>query len=236
MKTIFVVTEGPTETNFVKFVLSSQFSPNKCVFIPTTVVTKTDHKAGKVYKGGITTFEKAKNTIINTLKQAQNSDSIVTTMFDYYGLPSDTPGMEASKNLKDPYKKVEAIENEITNYFSAFNNFLPYIQLHEFESLIFTSIDKLKEIYFEDKYDLTSLYKAIEEIKNPELINNSYETAPSKRILSCIPDYDKITSGIEVLLNTDFQKIRNKCQHFDSWIKKLEELVGWIWKKTNSEK
>lgn len=44
---------------------------------------------------------------------AKNSDSYVTTMFDFYGLPMDMPGVADAKRMNNPYEKVELIENEI---------------------------------------------------------------------------------------------------------------------------
>lgn len=46
MKKIFVVTEGQSETNFVKRVVALYFA-DKCILIPNTVVTKVDHRKGK---------------------------------------------------------------------------------------------------------------------------------------------------------------------------------------------
>lgn len=50
MKKIFVVTEGQSETNFVNRVMTPYFA-NRCVLILNTVITKTDSKHGKTYKG-----------------------------------------------------------------------------------------------------------------------------------------------------------------------------------------
>ena len=50
---------------------------------------------------------------------------------------------------------------------------------------------------------------------NPELINNSPNTAPSKRILKVIPAYDKTVTGVEILRKISLNKLRQKCQHFN---------------------
>ena len=62
--------------------------------------------------------------------------------------------------------------------------------------------------------------------QNPELINQGHETAPSKRILKEIPEYDKVTSGVSVAECIGLDTLRQKCAHFDQWLTKLERLVN----------
>ncbi len=61
---------------------------------------------------------------------------VFTTMFDLYALPDDFPGYEAAKAIGEPYARVAALE---TAFAEAINDsrFIPYIQLHEFEALLF---------------------------------------------------------------------------------------------------
>ena len=223
MKIIHVVCEGQTEANFVKNVLSVNFLERGIYFNPIIVITKTDNKTGRLHKGGISSFSKIKRTLEGTLSLIKNENTFVTTMFDYYHMPTDTPGFSQASKKKNPYEKVEVIEEQIlTTYQNYKNKFIPYLQLHEFETLIFTNLDKLSEKYFE--YDIKKLINCLDKIKNPELINNSEQTAPSKRIIECIPCYDKVHMGVEILKETDFEEIRKKCRHFNEWITKLESI------------
>jgi len=57
---------------------------------------------------------------------------------------------------------------------------------------------------------------------NPELINDSPETAPSKRL--AVTPYRKTTHGPNIVKEIGLENIRNKCQGFDNWIGLLEEL------------
>ena len=111
MKKIFVVTEGQSETNFVNRVMAPYFA-NRCVLIPNTVITKTDSKHGKTYKGGVTNYDQIRNTLLKTLaSSSKNKDSYVTTMFDFYRLPTDVPGVADVGKVNNPYEKVELIES-----------------------------------------------------------------------------------------------------------------------------
>lgn len=224
MKKIFVITEGQSETNFVNKVMMPYFA-GRCILIPNTVVTKTDIKYGKMYKGGVSDYNQIRKTLSKALSSAASDpDSYVTTMFDFYGLPTDVPGVLDAEKENDPYEKVRIIEKAILEnekYDEYF--FFPYIELHEFEAMIFSDVTKLEEAYFE--YNLASLKECVNEQSNPELINNGEETAPSKRIINCIKNYDKANVGVDVLGKIGIENIARKCRHFADWMKRIEERI-----------
>jgi len=224
MKRIFVVTEGQSETNFVNKVMVPYFA-GRCILIPNTVVTKTDNRHGKTYKGGVVNYGQIRNTLLKTLAGASKSENTyVTTMFDFYRLPVDVPGIGDAEKTNDPYGKVELIERGILKeegYDGRF--FFPYIELHEFEAMLFSDITKLEEAYFE--YDLTALKECVKIQSNPELINDGAETAPSKRIINCIHCFDKANVGVDVLEKIGIEEIAEKCRHFSEWMKKIEDRI-----------
>ncbi len=217
MQRIYVVHEGQSETNFVNRVLNPFFLPLNKNLIPTTVLTKVDEKKGKVHKGGIANYSKARTTILKDLAYIKNDDVLVTTMFDLYALPPDTPGKSEADKILDPYQKVSCIEKSMFD-FEGLNKpvYNPYIQLHEFEALLFSDLDYLAKQYFE--YDIQPLIDCLSIKKNPELINDGADTAPSKRIISCIPNYDKATDGVSVLEKIGIDNLCRSCKHFSEWI------------------
>lgn len=224
MKKVFVVTEGQSETNFVNRVMMPYFS-GRCILIPNTIITKIDNRHGKMYKGGVANYDQIRNTLLKTLANSSKSEnSYVTTMFDFYRLPKDVPGAAAAEKVNDPYEKVELIEREILKtegYDGRF--FFPYVELHEFETMIFSDVTKLEEAYFE--FDLTELKKCVKMQSNPELINGGAETAPSKRILNCINCFDKANVGVDILAKIGIENIMKKCHHFSEWMKRIEERI-----------
>ena len=152
---------------------------------------------------------------------------IFTTMFDLYALPNDFPGYEVAKALGEPYKRVAALE---TAFAKAINDerFIPYIQLHEFEALLFCGIEHLAKRYPGCEGRCEQLRKDLEKAGNPELINNSPKTAPSKRIIKAIEgdkkrhyNYNKPVTGKEVTKSVGIDGLRTQCKHFDEWIEKL---------------
>ena len=64
----------------------------------------------------------------------------------------------------------------------------------------------------------------ISEYVNPEEINSSPETAPSKRILSIDRGYNKVLQGNLIALNVGIDDMLAKCPRFSFWISRLLEL------------
>ena len=58
---------------------------------------------------------------------------------------------------------------------------------------------------------------------NPEAINDSIETAPSKRLLKQT-GYRKTTHGPNIAREIGIEKIREMCRGFNDWLSRLEEL------------
>ena len=58
----------------------------------------------------------------------------------------------------------------------------------------------------------------------PEEINDSPQTAPSKRIKSLIASYEKPLMGTLGALEIGLLKIRKECKLFDAWLSNLESI------------
>lgn len=132
-------------------------------------------------------------------------------MFDYYGLPNDAPGID-SGNVTD-------IERGIAEKIGA-SNLIVYLSKHEFESLLFSDVGCFKELYPDAVYKLEKIRN---EFPTPEDINNSIETAPSKRICRSIPDYKKSIDGTSIAMKIGVEKMILECPHFKKWIETIIE-------------
>jgi hypothetical protein len=60
---------------------------------------------------------------------------------------------------------------------------------------------------------------------SPEDINDSPETAPSKRILAAMSGYQKTFHGPLIACDIGIDPMRAACPHFDQWLRALEGLV-----------
>ena len=101
--------------------------------------------------------------------------------------------------------------------------FIQYIQLHEFEGLLFCDVSAFLNSFDSSEINYEALVDAAEVFENPELINNSLATAPSKRLMEAIPDYNKVIFGNCVAMDIGLEKIREKCPLFNEWVERLLE-------------
>lgn len=116
-----------------------------------------------------------------------------------------------------------AMSLEINDKFR--HRYLPYIQLHEFEGLLFNDIAIFyNNIPPQEIIGEQELIDTFENYPNPELINDGKETAPSKRLDRIIDGYNKIVYGSILAEEIGLVRMRNKSPRFNDWIKKLENI------------
>lgn len=223
-----VLAEGQTEMSFVKSSLNNYFR-GQIILDSRRVLTSRDNHISHEYRGGMINYLKAKNDILHWL--SEDKGAYVTTMFDFFRLPTDFPKHAEAMKCLDHRKAVsileEALKEDITSapdYRDRPERFIPYIQLHEFEALLFTDVRVLKEDYLEpdEQKSLDDLYEETKVIP-PEEINHGSETAPSKRLLQAV-DYQKGDPCIWIDTLT-VPAIKNKCPHFSEWLDSLSSLA-----------
>lgn len=216
MKNLYIYCEGQTEESFINTILYPYFfNMGICVF---PIICFTRRSLNKKYKGGVTSYEKIKSELKTICRQHRNE--MVTTMFDYYGMPTDTPSIECSE--VDLLKRMEFIEGAISRDIGE-RNCIFHLMLHEFEALLFSEPQAFSLIGGEDAV------RAVQEIcshyETPEHINNSVETAPSKRIGKIIPNYAKVKNGVLLSQDIGIDKMMAACPHFKRWIETIIEAT-----------
>ncbi|MEW5954159.1 MAG: DUF4276 family protein [Bacillota bacterium] len=217
-----IVVEGATEETFVRDVLAPYWGA-KGIFATARSV-ETNRKKGCVFRGGGRNYEKVRRDVVNWINQ--DHDAYCTTMFDLYGLPANFPGKSSIGPIWPAYDRVRYLEDAFAGDIDS-NRFIPYIQLHEFEALLFADIDKMRIFYLEDKTNaIQRLKNIVNAFGSPELINEGNETAPSKRIIKEIPEYkdNKVLIGPTVAKEIGLPILRERCVHFNEWINKIESL------------
>ena len=217
------IVEGQTEEAFVNQVIRPHLA-ERLIWVNARPVL-TSRKRGVKFGGGFRSYAQPHNDIRQWLNQDRNDDARFTTLFDLYRLPNDFPGYACARVLADPYAKVEMLEDSLGKDIKD-ERFIPYLQLHEFEALLFADPRKL-EMQFENRGNaIERLSEQTDEVGNPELINEGQETAPSKRIIAQIPAYAKMKSsaGPIVAQHIGLPCLRSACRHFGDWIDRLEKL------------
>lgn len=226
MRTVYlhVLCEGQTELRFASKVLATYLVVKGIIVLPQLLITNRKKNA----RGGILSYKQAKRDLTFMISGAENSEQDVhyfTSMFDLYALPDDFPGYAEATTLKD-YSKVAKLEVAFRQDVNC-NKFIPYIQLHEFEALVLCDIDGLKDSYPNAAKQLADLKDEVtaQYGSNMELVDNSRETAPSKRIIKALKDeyhYDKPKTGTEITDKIGIDVLRSKCQHFNEWLTNIE--------------
>lgn len=216
MKRLIIVCEGPTEQEFCNDVLSPALLRRNI-----SVETPSIHHSN----GGIVAWNILKRQLETHLSEG---NAYVSMLVDYYGIKDSFafPGWQESKNISDKMARMRFLFEKMSEEMPerVRYRFIPYIQLHEFEGLLFSDVDAFKLNFDENKFDFDSIRNAANSFENPELINNSPETAPSKRLISAIPSYNKIIYGNCIAMDIGLIKIREKCPLFNEWVGKLENI------------
>jgi len=216
-----VLVEGRTELNFVRDVLAAHLANNGIVASPRAIQTSV--RRGKIHRGGVVTFGKVDADIHRTL--ASDTTAYLTTMFDLYCLPHAFPGYETSRDIADPFKRVDHLERNLAEVVGS-PRFIPYLQLHEFEALLFSdvgTIDATLEPYSSES-KIEELRMIADRYDTPEHIDDNQP--PSVRLKELFPSYDKAALGTVIISRIGLDHARQDCHHFDQWISKLEALSG----------
>ncbi len=213
MKRVIIICEGPTEQEFCMEVLGTELAKHK-VYVEAPLI-KHSH-------GGIVAWDAIKRQI---MKHLQEGDVYVSMLVDYYGIKDQFvfPGWEEAKGIADKEERIHFLMDrmaaDIPEQYRY--RFIPYIQLHEFEGLLFSDVSAFLNSFDRNEINYDELEAVAEAFGNPELINNSPETAPSKRLIEAIPDYNKVIFGNCIAMDIGLKKIREKCPLFNEWVGKL---------------
>lgn len=223
MTRVNCVVEGQTEETFVKDCLAPLLGSNG-IFVSARCV-ETGRRHGRIFRGGLLGYQKAKNDILAWLQQ--DASAYVTTMFDYYRLPNDFPGLPQSVAVPHPIQKAQIVQRALAADINS-PRFLPYIQMHEFEGILFSDTEAMEGVLSsvaKNKQSL-SLSHIRGQFETPEHINCGEDTAPSKRLLSIYQGYDKVLHGSLIASRIGLDNIRRQCRHFDGWITQILALSG----------
>jgi hypothetical protein len=225
MPRLYLFAEGPTELAFADTVLKPQLA-NLGVYLQGPVLVAHARKRGRVHRGGGRKYVPMKNDILRFLAQEKGADVFFTTLIDLYAIPADFPGLAIAEKLRHlPQKRVEALEQAFANDIGD-RRFVPHIQLHEYEAYLFCDPGCLGYFYDHHEKEIAALKAIAAGYATPELIDDGQHSAPSKRIIALLPDYEgaKSAVGPQVAELIGLEVIRSKCPHFNAWLARLEAL------------
>jgi len=227
MKYLQIIVEGSSEEYFVNDTLVKHFAQINTFVSCRKIKTGWDRINKKPAKGGLSKYIKFKNDVLRWIESDRGrANTYYTSFIDLYAFPkyTDSPYSTQIQNIVDPYQRITALEVAIALDINQLK-FIPYVQLHEFESLLLADPDKLITMYPEAQQGIIELKRAIGNT-SPEEINESPHTAPSKRIIQYLPYYEGQKAQVGPLVAGDIglTLLRSKCPHFNEWITKLESI------------
>jgi hypothetical protein len=219
---LYVLVEGQTEERFVKAVLTPHFQARGIEATPIVVATRRARSTGQKSRGGGHWSHWRRDLLLLT-KQQKGNEARFTTLFDLYGLPRDFPGFEQHHTDLDTARRAAALEECMKQAVGDWR-FIPYLQRHEFESLVLASLDALSALL--DSHDAPALAALRTSIAGqaPEDVNDGPTTAPSKRLTSHLPVYQKTLHGPLAVEATGLSGLIAACPRFAAWIQNLEQL------------
>ena len=210
---VCIICEGPTEVEFVTRCLEPYLRPSGVSAYGTVLSAKLRRHPG----GRVTVGRLAKKISLH-YREADR----VTTLVDFYGF-QDRGGRSRAELEAD----ILAGAARVTMGYDA-RFVLPYVQMYEFEGLLFTDPQAFE--WVEDGWNDNTkrrLEAVTQEFSSPEDINDSRETAPSKRIERIFEGtYSKTEHGPLIAESIGMDVIRAKCPAFNEWVGKLQAWGG----------
>ena len=223
MVRVHVICEGQTEETFVNEVLRVPLRQRGVELHPSLV-----GKPGK--KGGALQPARLIFDIRNRL--LGDKTAYCTTLFDFYRLPAgDFPGRTEAMARSNSTDKATCLLEKISAAVrrdvgdDAMRRFIPYVQMHEFEGLLFSNATSFARAIGQE--DIAVPFQRIRDaFASPEDINDDAASAPSKRISNLFPSYEKPISGSLAAMEIGLATIRSECPQFHVWLTRLEALTN----------
>jgi hypothetical protein len=127
----------------------------------------------------------------------------------------------------------QEVEERISHNVLWHGHFIPHIQPHEFEALLLSLPDETAFTLSSSHPDVSvddlagKLRNIVANFNSCEEINDSYDTAPSRRLASLTPYRKGKSSGAhewQIFQRGKLESVRQACPHFSAWLSKLEGL------------
>jgi len=226
MARLLIHVEGQTEEDFVNEVLRDHLVSRGYHSVEARIVGNARLRERR---GGIIPWTSAKKDISNHLQE--DRACFTTTMVDYYALPGKWPGRAQSTSRGSTEEKARCVESAMlddlaTEMGTGFNSqrFVPFVVMHEFEGLLFSDCIAFSRAI--GRLDLERKFQDTrEQFRTPEEIDDSPDTAPSKRIEALEPRYQKPLLGVRAAQEIGLPRIQEECPHFRALLNQLETLL-----------
>lgn len=198
--------EGETEEDFVKEVLARHLADREIL-------------ATAISLGGNIVTERVVAEMVRLLWDFDR----VTSLVDFYGF--------RRRNAATPKELQNRIDSEVHQKMPSNRNrdhAFSYVQQYEFEGLLFADVSVFATLPVSvpvSAAQMDELRAIRSQFQTPEEINDSPDTAPSKRIGQLIRGYNKRAHGHLLAEEIGLEAIRAECPRFAAWLTRLESLA-----------
>ena len=224
MPRLLVHVEGQTEESFVNVVLAPHLYGCGYTSVSARLLGNARQRTRR---GGIRSWESVRDSMVKHLRADRGT--FATTMVDYYGLSPTWPGRIDAEGGATPKERAASVERgileEVSNCLGGSfdrRRLVPYVVMHEFEGLLFSDADRFAVGI--GRSGLSSELEAIRsEFRTPEEIDDSPDSAPSRRVLDLWGGYQKPLMGVRAAMAIGIDGIRSECPLFNGWIGELEQ-------------
>lgn len=224
MRDVIVICEGQTEREFCRSVVAPGLHGAN-VSLAGTLVGKPQRK-----RGGIREWNVYKQEILSLAKQ--RSDRHIGVLVDYYAMPDSWPGRTTAPSKPHANRGLhveDALRNDLESDIG--DRFVPCVQLHEFESLLFVKPEATATSLASQASSSSAewiagkLSDVLQDCDGKvEQIDDSPATAPSKRLISILPRYDKVAWGVLATNEAGLDDLRQGCPWLERWLSHLESI------------
>lgn len=226
MKSLIFVVEGETEEEFVNRLLAPYLIEFEGLNTEIRAVLIEMSGGGHGYSN----IEHLKNTIQPLLHKVP--EPVITTFIDYYGINSERkmPGY-TSIVTGDAERRIAHMQetlNEEVQKIKSYRYFIPYIQQHEMETLLFVNPEEGFDL--EDKKIKDEVVVLCGQFESIEDINCTPTGAPSKRLEQIYQKhhkkYNKVVDAVDIIeLSGGIPAVLSKCPRFAKWITRVVSMV-----------
>jgi len=223
MSRVLIHVEGQTEETFVSEVIGPHLYNVGFLSVGARLLGNARLRSRR---GGIKDWQVVRQEIHRHL--ANDPGCIATLLVDFYALPGSWPGRLAAGALPHGQRGAhvhQAIDEDFATFSAHADRFEPFVLMHEFEALLFSDCDGFARGLGQPER-ARAFQKVRDQFGNPEEINDSPETAPSKRVCKIVPGYQKPLFGNLAAIEIGLERIREECPHFDAWLTRLEARVA----------
>jgi hypothetical protein len=227
IKRLYIFCEGQTEEAFTNTTLYPHFFHRSETSVTPILLPSKRGASSRRHKGGWTDYAKAKSFIRDFMAGYHSDETWFTTLLDLYAIPDNFPSL-ADATTNDADRRVSILEASFANDIKTDElwRFSAHLQLHEFEALLLAEPREIIPSFPNRVDEINALIAEITGVP-PEHINHGHQTAPSKRIVKYIPEYEgqKVSTGPIIANRIGLERLRGKCPHFDAWLVEIERRI-----------